>query len=38
MDRGKLDSLRESVGLEPKGYKDGGKTIRLSTGKIITLK
>lgn len=41
INRGKLDSLRESVGLEPKGYQDGGKntkTIKLSTGKIITLK
>lgn len=26
INRGKLDSLRESVGLEPKGYKDGGET------------
>lgn len=29
MSRGDLDSLRESVGLEPKGYDDGGKTLKV---------
>ena len=43
MSRGDLDSLRESVGLEPRGYAVGGKTnnsktIILSTGKVVTLK
>lgn len=38
INRSKLDSLRESIGLEPKGYQKGGKTIKLSSGKIITFK
>jgi hypothetical protein len=33
MDRAKLDSLRESMGLEPKGYQFGGQPIKKDDGK-----
>jgi len=35
MDRSKLDSLRESVGLEPKGYQKGGKTDDATFKKFV---
>jgi len=38
LSREDLDSLRGSVGLDPKGYESGGKIIKLSTGKIIKIK
>ncbi len=35
MDRAKLDSLRESMGLEPKGYQKGGKTDDATFKKFV---
>jgi hypothetical protein len=36
MDRAKLDSLRESMGLEPKGYQPGGKTLSPDFNKKVS--